>query len=265
MPTPLVLLPPSEGKAPGGGGPPWPEGTRRFGELDAARREVAAALRRAMRGDRPAAVRLLGVGAVAAEAAIHANLAVDHAPTRPAIERYTGVLYDALAYTDLPSKLRRRVDAQVVIVSALWGAVAPRDPLPDYKLKMGATLPGLGRLSTWWRPRLSPVLDELADGRVVWNLLPNEHAATWKPSGRAPTTVTVRFLDDVARNDRRELVTVSHWNKLLKGALVRYVLEHQVQDPGALVRFTHPQGYTYRPELTAARGDALDVAMVARR
>jgi hypothetical protein len=34
----------------------------------------------------------------------------------------------------------------------LWGVVAPRDPIPDYKLKMGASIGRLGKLSTWWRP-----------------------------------------------------------------------------------------------------------------
>src|SRR5690606_26057054 len=148
----------------------------------------------------------------------------------PAIERYTGVLYDALDYTTLPAKVRRRVDEQVVVISALWGALAPRDPIPDSKLKMGASLPGLGRLSTWWRPRLGPLLDERARGRTVWNLLPNEHAAAWRPAGTAAAMIGVRFLDEVERDGDRVLVTVSHWNKLLKGALVRHVVTRQLDD-----------------------------------
>ena len=41
--------------------------------------------------------------------------------------------------------VRRGVDRQVVIFSGLWGAVRPTDQIPDYKLKMGAALPGLQR------------------------------------------------------------------------------------------------------------------------
>ena len=125
MPAPLVLLPPSEGKAPGGNGPPWSDGKRSFGALDPARREVIAALRKAMRGDATQAAKLLGVGDAAAAAPICANLIIDSAPTLPAIERYAGVLYDALDYPSLPTKVRRRVDEQVVVLSAVWGAVAP--------------------------------------------------------------------------------------------------------------------------------------------
>ena len=84
-------------------------------------------------------------------AATAANRAVAKAPTLPAIERYTGVLYDALDHRSLSAAHRRRLDASVVIFSGLWGAVMPADPIPDYKLKMGAALPPLGKLSTWWR------------------------------------------------------------------------------------------------------------------
>src|SRR5688572_8680634 len=79
------------------------------------------------------------------------------APTRPAMARYTGVLYQELAWSTLPAAARGRGDAQVRTVSGLWGLVAPTDPIPPYRLKMSASLDGLGRLSTWWRPRLAPV------------------------------------------------------------------------------------------------------------
>ena len=126
----------------------------------------------------------------------------------PAIERYTGVLYDALDHRSLSAAHRRRLDASVVIFSGLWGAVAPADPIPDYKLKMGAALAPMGKLSTWWRAPLSARLGELAAGRHVWNLLPNEHAAAWDPPDGLEQW-TVRFLQ--RRGGR--VTTVSHDNK----------------------------------------------------
>jgi cytoplasmic iron level regulating protein YaaA (DUF328/UPF0246 family) len=262
---PLLLIPPSEAKAPGGDGPPWSDSARAFPQLDPQRREVINALRRTMRGDADAAAKLLGVGPAAAADAISQNLVIDSAPTMPAIARYEGVLYDALDYPALPARQRKRIDEQVAIVSAVWGVVAPRDPIPDYKLKMSASLDPLGRLSTWWRPAVSRVLDELAAGRVVWNLLPTEHSTAWRSNGSSNAVIRVRFLDEVERNGRRELVTVSHWNKLLKGALVRHVVANQVEDPDALAKFEHPQGYVYRPELTDVKGLEIDVALVATR
>ena len=262
-----MLLPPSEGKAPGGDGPPWDAAATRFPDLADARREVLAALGAAMEADEATRGALLGVKGQSLARATEANRTAATAPTRPAIERYTGVLYDALDTASLTATVRRRLDRQVLILSGLWGVVAPDDPVPDYKLKMGARLDGLGRLAAWWSPRLAPVLGEVAGGRVVWDLLPNEHAAAVAPLVSARRVVTVRFLDDVERGGERRLVTVSHWNKLLKGALVRHVLTEQLDDPAGLESFEHPEGYGFRPDLSdlaPARGPAVAV-LVARR
>ena len=137
-------------------------------ELDTARAEVLAAL-----GD-----------------------GVAGAPTRPAIDRYTGVLYRQLDWPSLPPAAKALGSRTVLIASGLWGLSAPGDPMPHYRLKMGASLPPLGKLSTWWRPHLTAALAEQLAGRLVWDLLPNEHAAAWRPAGvPSRRRVTVRFVD----------------------------------------------------------------------
>jgi len=267
MPTPLILLPPSEGKATGGEGPPWESVDQSFPTLADPRREVVNALVAAMGGSPEARFKLLGVKAAKAEEATAANLVVATAPTMPAIDRYTGVLYDALDYSSLPAKVRRGVDRQVVVFSGLWGLVRPTDLIPDYKLKMGASLPGLGKPARFWKPLISDTLADAitASGTdMVWDLLPNEHTAAWDPSV-AGRRVRVRFLDDVVKNGERTLVTVSHWNKLLKGALVRHVVEHGLDDPAGLIDFDHPEGYRYEPSLTVINDATTEVVMVARR
>ena len=235
MRGPVILIPPSEGKTAGGRGAPWAEGTMQF-DLDDGRVRV-------MR---------------------EARLDVAAAPTRPAIERYSGVLYRELAYAALERTLRRRVDAQVVIFSGVWGLVAPRDPIPDYRHKMGARAGRLGRLATWWRPRLAPVLDPHVRGRVVWDLLPQEHRSAWPTSAAPAQRIGVRFLDEHGRGKQRTLTTVSHWNKLLKGAFVRHVIATQLTEADGLVKFRHPEGYRYRPELTIHHDDHLVVSLVRR-
>jgi cytoplasmic iron level regulating protein YaaA (DUF328/UPF0246 family) len=151
----------------------------------------------------------------------------------------------------------------VVIFSGLWGVVRPVDLIPDYKLKMGAKLPSLEKLSSFWKPLISETLTRAASG-VVWDLLPNEHSAAWDPSisGRR---IRVSFLDDVMKDKKRTLVTVSHWNKLLKGSLVRFIAESQVDDPSGLKGFKHPEGYVYKPSLNVEDGSLIDVFLVAKR
>ncbi|HKY15801.1 MAG TPA: peroxide stress protein YaaA [Microthrixaceae bacterium] len=259
---PLILLPPSEGKTTAGTGGPWSPGASTYDRLDRPRRTVIAALREALRGE-PA--KLLGVKGDALAAAVAADRAILRSPTLPAIERYSGVLYGELDAASLPAASRRHLGAQVRIFSGMWGVVGALDPIPDYKLKMGATLPRTGKLSTWWRPHLDRALGPDVTGRVVWDLLPNEHSAAWTGGGTDTRRITVRFLDDPAKGRGRELVAVSHWNKLLKGALVRHLLASGLDEPDGLTEFVHPLGYAYRPDLTVHDGSATQVSLVARR
>ena len=255
---PLILLPPSEGKASGGDGPPWTRGSLSI-DLDVERTRVIRTLAAAMKGDEASRAKLLDVKGKALVAATAANRAVAKAPTLPAIERYTGVLYDAIDHRSLSAVHRRRLDASVVIFSGLWGAVMPADPIPDYKLKMGAALAPMGKLSTWWRRPLSARLAELAAGRHVWNLLPNEHALAWDPPAGLEQW-TVRFLE--RRNGT--LVTVSHDNKSLKGALVRYLLANPSAEPADLATWKHPAGFRLDKKRTERRGSLTLLSLVKR-
>ena len=264
VPPPLLLIPPSEGKAPGGTGAAWTEGTLLAPELDRRRKSALTALRVAMRGSAAARAKLLGVKGVALAEATETDRHAASGPTLAAIDRYTGVLYGALDHRTLPAVSRRRLDRQVRILSGLWGVVAPADAIPDYKLKMGVALGRLGKLSTWWRPGVTAALAPEIAGRAVWDLLPNEHRAAWGPdlsggAGSPLTVISVRFADAVRRGDHVELVAVAHWNKLLKGALVRHVLATQLDEVAGLAEFDHPLGYRFDPDLTEAADDGLRV------
>ncbi|NBU56266.1 MAG: peroxide stress protein YaaA, partial [Acidimicrobiia bacterium] len=167
-----ILLPPSEGKAEGGRTPRWKAGSGTFGSaLRRPRAEVVAALLAAKGGD----AKLLGVSGQHLARAQESNRELDGAPTVPACERYTGVVWGHLSPDTLSAKARTRAVDSVVVVSGLLGLVGFDDPVPDYRVKMGASLKPMGKLSTWWRDPLSTTLNDWADGRVVIDLLPNEH------------------------------------------------------------------------------------------
>jgi cytoplasmic iron level regulating protein YaaA (DUF328/UPF0246 family) len=256
---PLILLPPSEGKALGGTGGPWTPRSMAI-DLDDQRRKVIAALATAMRGTEAERAKLLGVTGRSLADASAADRRVTKSPTLPAIERYTGVLYDALDHRSLTPAERKRLAKCVVIVSGLWGAVVPADPVPTYRLKMSASLPKLGKLSNWWREPLTDALTGLARGRPIWNLLPKEHDAAWAPPA-AREQYVVRFLD---RRPNGSLVAVSHDNKLLKGALVRHLVARPDATPADLARWKHPGGYRYSARASERDGATTVVAMVGR-
>ncbi len=189
-----------------------------------------------------------------------ARLGTDHpaveGPTRKAIDRYTGVLYRELDASSLDADSRRRLRRDVLIVSGLWGLVSPADPIPDYRLKMSARVEGIGPLARWWRDPVTEALAPRVRRAVVWDLLPSEHSAAvdWK-SLEPFRRITVRFLDQRGQ-------VVSHWNKLLKGSIVRWLVEGGGPEPEALAAFHHPQGYELDETETVI--DGRHVALVLR-
>lgn len=266
----VILLPPSEGKASS-----HPDDRRSDAglatfshdamawDLRVPRERARTALARAMRRRAADRQQLLGVKGAALALSTDANRSILTAPTMPAIERYTGVLYTELAVATLDAEARRRLDEQVVIMSGLWGALSPTDPIPDYRLKMGATIEGLvrgspakrTRLSAFWRPYLQALAAAQGWGErgLMWNLLPDEHAAaidvTTMPS------VTVRFCERRIVDGAEVFTAVSHWNKLLKGALVRWLVSTDDPTPQRLAaEFEHPRGYRHVPELDRVDG-----------
>jgi cytoplasmic iron level regulating protein YaaA (DUF328/UPF0246 family) len=220
---PVILLPPSEGKAAGGRRPGWDPAGGRFGSaLAGHRRAVAAALAAADGGDN----RLLGVRGPALDRARAANRALVGAPCLPAGRRFTGVVWQHLDLGSLTVAQRRRAADTVVVVSAVAGLVGPGDPIPDHRLKLSAALPPLGRLSAFWREAISTVLDEHLAGRLVIDLLPREHAVAWVPDPSRHEHVRVALVDGSGR-------AVGHDAKAAKGRLARALLE--AEDPATVL------------------------------
>ncbi|MGB1804146.1 MAG: hypothetical protein ACPHQB_08475, partial [Miltoncostaeaceae bacterium] len=108
---PLILLPPSEGKAPGGDGPPVDWYSGRFGALGDARLEVREAVRRHL-AQQGTAERVLGVRGAHLERALAEWGHLDHASTMPAGGRYTGVVWGALGLPSLAPGIRRRASSR---------------------------------------------------------------------------------------------------------------------------------------------------------
>jgi hypothetical protein len=140
----------------------------------------------------------------------------------PAAAVYTGVLYDALGLSTLPSPAKRRATASLLISSALFGTLRIRDRIPAYRLSGAASLPGLGPVGAIWRSALPEAMTAAAGRGLVVDLRSSTYAAMWHPTeDLAARTVTVRVLQQLP-DGRRQVV--SHFNKATKGRLVRSLL-----------------------------------------
>ena len=222
-----LLLPPSEGKAHGGRGrwDPTKGKVSAFAGLARRREQIAHALAAVGGGDE----KLLGVGGAHLVRAQSANSSLLGAPVLRAAERYTGVVWDHLDLASLTVEQRRRAGTSIAVVSGLLGVVGVDDLIPDYRLKMAASLAPMGRLSTWWRPAVSEAINTWARRRYVIDVLPNEHRSAWVPEH--VRGVTVSFVE---RSNAASGKVAGHDAKAAKGRLVRHVLTFDGHPENAL-------------------------------
>jgi cytoplasmic iron level regulating protein YaaA (DUF328/UPF0246 family) len=231
----VILLPPSEGKALGGTTKSkWNPQSGVFGkQLAPQRKEIINALQRIHGGSET----LLGVKGAHLDRARTANMNLSGAPTLPAWQRYTGVVWDHLDLASLSASQRGRALSSIVVISGLHGIVTAGDLIPDYRLKMGARLPSLGALATWWRKSLTTALSTYSPKGLIIDLLPNEHrsAIDWSSMNN------VMRVDLVMKKGGR---AGGHNAKAAKGLLARHILTSgstQAKAQSAISTFLHSE------------------------
>ncbi|CAN5505068.1 peroxide stress protein YaaA [soil metagenome] len=210
----LLVLPPSETKRDGGAeGSALDLGVLGFPELTAYRRATVAALTALSRnvGASNAALRL----GPTQRFGIDRNRRVTSAPVLPAMDRYTGVLYDGLAVDTLTPAERSFAAEHVAIQSALFGLLRAGDLIPAYRLSHDSRLPGLSLRRHW----AAPVAEVLARrAGVVLDLRSEAYAAL----GPRPTdSLYLRVLSEGSDGRR---VALSHFNKKSKGEFTRELI-----------------------------------------
>lgn len=241
----LILLPPSEGKTAPRRGHPVDLTALSFPELADARSEVMTALSKvSAHEDAPA---VLGVGR-SLMAEVRRNIRLRDAPAAPAHAVYSGVLYDALGYRTMTATQKRKAEAAVVVISALWGAIGFGDAVPAYRLSMSVELPGTGRLAGFWRRRLAAVLDERARDSLIVDCRSSTYATVW--SGPPERSVGVNVFQE--RDGRRTVV--SHFAKHTRGELARHLLTRRGKQPCTPEQLLRAAGERWTCELEPATG-----------
>lgn len=231
----LVLLPPSETKSDGGSGSPLDLDSLSMPQLTAVRDKLVTQLI-ALAADPDGSRSALGLGK-GADAEIARNAALRTSATRPALDRYTGVLYDALDAPGFTKAQRAKAESRLGIGSALFGVVRAGDPIPAYRLSGGSKLPGLPTLQSLWKQVLPDALREEAAGELTVDL----RSGTYQGLGRIPGAVTATVLTE--RPDGKRTV-VSHFNKHHKGLLARALVLSRTEpsDIAGLARISEKAG-----------------------
>lgn len=247
----LILLPPSEGKSEPRRGRPLRLDALSFPELEQRRDEMLEALvslcttaahTAGPEAARHEAAQTLGLGRTQTEE-IDRNARLRDSPTARADRVYTGVLYEALDLGSLQGAARRRATQWLAITSSLFGLLRPGDPIPAYRLAGDVSLPGIGRIATYWNRHLDHTVSQAAGQGLVVDLRSTTYAGFWRPSGEvASRVVTIRVLHEVDGTRK----VVSHFNKASKGRLVRALLEHgrATTSPSGLAELLSDLGWT---------------------
>lgn len=217
----LLILPPSETKRDGGA-----EGTcldlwsLGYWALTPQRKEAQAALL-ALSDSVERSVEALKLGKTQ-HLEVERNRAIRTSPVMPAIDRYTGVIYDALDAGSLSAESRAFAARHLVIGSALFGLLRADDAIPAYRLSHDSRLPGLS-LGRLWREGIAAELQPRPG--LILDLRSESYAALGRPPARAESL----YLRVLSQGEDGRRTALSHFNKHAKGEFTRRVLEAGIE------------------------------------
>jgi cytoplasmic iron level regulating protein YaaA (DUF328/UPF0246 family) len=209
----IFLLPPSETKEPGG---QKSAKVLSFPELTPTRKLLERALVDLCSNPSMAA-KALKLGPKQ-QGEIKVNLELTKPKCLPAIDRYTGTLYDALKLGGLTSAMRNRAMKSVFIQSSLFGLICAMDEIPIYRFSAGSKIPGINIKSLW----------QLAH-KDIWSKLSNQtvidlRSNSYSELAPIPESVSSYSVEVVLEDSRGNRKSLNHFNKQAKGQFLRAIL-----------------------------------------
>lgn len=238
----LILLPPSETKRAGGSRTPLNLASLALPTLVAPRHIVIGALVE-LAADEERAARVLKLS-LGQRTQVAVNAALRVSPTMPAVDRYTGVLFDALDAASLDGVSRRWLHRHALIHSAPFGPIAPLDPIPEYRLGASVSLPGIASLRAVWADAVTAAIAE-SQPSFVLDLRSEAYVAL----GPVPASVPSVYVRVVSEGSDGVARALNHFNKHAKGALVRALAlsRPRIGSMRTLRNWADARGVTLRP------------------
>jgi cytoplasmic iron level regulating protein YaaA (DUF328/UPF0246 family) len=141
---------------------------------------------------------------------------IENSPLMVAIERYQGVAYDYLQYSQQDEQTQEYLRKNTIIFSNLYGPIYGGDAIANYKVKQGNSI-GTIAPDKFYKERFSYQLDLLLGSEEILDLRAGYYDKFYKVT--KPYT-TLKFL----KNGK----TVSHWAKAYRGVVLREVAKNSV-------------------------------------
>ena len=169
----------------------------------------------------------------------------------PAILAYNGQAYKHLRADSLSGESLEYAQRHLWITCFLYGLLRPMDGIVPYRMEHCVTLEATGDkpVNQFWKDKLTDVLIDSvkADDGVLLHLstAEYEHLFDWKRVCKEVKVIQPLFY--VRQKDGR-LKMQAVWAKACRGAMVRFVLAHQIAHPEELAAFSY-EGFEYAPQL----------------
>ena len=161
---------------------------------------------------------------------------------RPAIDAFLGDIYSGLQVHAFSPDDRAYANNHLFILSGLYGALRAHDSIYPYRLEMGYKLPEepYKSLYKFWGDDIAKLLP--LDSTII-NLSAVEYTKAIFP--HLPSTqrvITPKFLTVNPKTGEQTFVTVH--TKVARGAFARWLIQHRIDTPEAIVKF-NDIGYNY--------------------
>ena len=210
-----ILLAPSETKKTGGTFPFDPNRLL-FETLRAERIKLLHAYTNVLqKGDMVVLSKMFGLKKEA-DILAHKNDIV-HELTMKAIERYTGVAFEYLGYTELDQTSQTYIDTHVILFSNLFGPIKASDLIPEYKLKQGESV-GEIKVEKFYHEHSADLMESYLDKEEILDLRAGFYDKFYKPKKEY---TTLKFMKDGK--------VVSHWAKAYRGIVLREIAKAGVE------------------------------------
>lgn len=140
-----------------------------------------------------------------------------HELSMKAIERYTGVAFDYLAYEKLNEATQHYIDSHVILFSNLFGPIRASDLIPEYKLKQGEAV-GEIKTEKFYHEHSAQLMESYLAEDEILDLRAGFYDKFYKPT--KPYT-TLKFIKGGK--------VVSHWAKAYRGIVLREIAKAGVE------------------------------------
>lgn len=175
--------------------------------------------------------------------------------TAPAVMAYEGIQYQSMAPWVMDKSQLEYIGTHLYILSGFYGILKAFDGVTPYRLEMQAKIAleyegkTVNSLYNYWGNRLYTILAQGAD--TIINLASEEYSKAVKPWRQPKVRVIDCVFGELEDKDGRQRVRVKATEaKMARGSMVRYMAEHQVEDPEQMKAFD-VMGYRYEEGLSS--------------